>query len=163
MILMKRKISLIAGILSGLLFSLNVIAKDDSLGMFGYTIGSPLSHELQPLDEKYSEPNGHGKNYAFIPKSNNLGIHFDDYLISSDSKNKVIYGIFSSKLLDNEKACQKEIEKVKPALVERFGPPDVISNEVLHFTDGTQGFKAVEMHCASEMLYFSMNDISLNM
>lgn len=163
MVSMKIKMSLTAFILSGLLFSFNVIAKDDSFGIFGYTIGSPLSHELQPLDEEDSEPNGHGKNYTFIPKSNNLGIHFDDYLISSDNKNKVIYGIFASKLLDNEKTCQKEIEKVKPALVQRFGSPDVISTEVLHFTEGTQGFKAVEIHCASEMLYFSMNDISLNM
>jgi len=163
MILMKRKISLIAGILSSLLFSFNVIAKDDSLGMFGYTIGSPLSQELKAIDEEDNGQSGHGKNYTFIPKSNSLNIQFDDYVISSDNNNKVIYGIFASKLLDNEKACQKEIEKVKPALVQRFGSPDVISNEVLHFTEGTQGFKAVEIHCASEMLYFSMNDISLNM
>lgn len=163
MILMKRKISLIAGILSGLLFSFNVIAKDDSFGMFGYTIGSPLSQELKAIDEEDNGQSGHGKNYTFIPKSNSLNIQFDEYIISSDNNNKVIYGIFASKLLDNEKACQKEIEKVKPALVQKFGSPDVISNEVLHFTEGIQGFKAVEIHCASEMLYFSMNDISINL
>lgn len=163
MILMKRKISLIVGILSGLLFSFNVIAKDDSFGMFGYTIGSPLSQELKAIDKEDNGQSGHGKNYTFTPKSNSLDIQFDDYVISSDNKDKVIYGIFSSKLFDNENACQQEIEKVKPKLIQQFGSPDVITNEVLHFKDGFKGFKTVEIHCASEMLYFSMNDISINL
>lgn len=163
MIRLKKNLSLITCTLSVLLISFNVMAKDDTFEMFGYTIGSPLSQELKAIDEEDNGQSGHGKNYTFIPKSNSLNIQFDDYVISSDNNNKVIYGIFASKLLDNEKACQKEIEKVKPALVQRFGSPDVISNEVLHFTDSVQGFKAVEIHCASEMLYFSMNDISINL
>jgi len=160
---LNKKLSFVVCILSGTLFSFNAIAKDDDFAIFGYTIGSPLSQELHAIDEDDNGRYGHGKNYTFTPKSNTLDIQFDDYIISSDNKNKVIYGIFASKLLNNENSCQKEIEKVKPKLIQQFGSPDVITNEALHFTDNIKGFKAVEIHCASEMLYFSMNDISLNL
>lgn len=137
---------------------------------FGLTIGQDINFSKYKsttsnvvIDGK-TMPSSETKDdlFYYTPAQADFGIAFDEYNLVPDKTGQKLSGILARKKYESQSLCQAAMLNVSKAMIARFGPAQLNTEEVVYFADSVNMFRTANITCTEGNLNANITDVKLH-